>query len=98
MCHYSFKKNLYYKTNSFKGGIILMERNCEYKVNLASCPSCNATCVEGNDNDGQIYCANCGKSFIPKEVREVTDKEYRELEKAAKIKRTRSGWIAFVTN
>ena len=75
-----------------------MERKNEYKVNLATCPSCNATCVEGNDNDCQIYCANCGKSFIPKEVREVTDEEYKEIAESAKAKKTRGGWTAFVTN
>lgn len=76
----------------------MMERKYEYKVNLAVCPSCKATCVEGNDTDCQIYCANCGNSFVPKEVKSITNEEYVELKKNAKSERTRGGWTAFVTD
>lgn len=74
-----------------------MERKDEYKVNLATCPSCNAVCVEGNDNDCQIYCAKCGVSFIPKTLKTVSQEEYAELAKNAKSKHSRGGWTAFVT-
>lgn len=73
-----------------------MERNENYKVNLAQCPNCDLTCVEGHDDDGLYYCPRCGHTFSPKKPDEVTLEEFEEIRKNAKERITRSGWYGFV--
>lgn len=75
------------------------ERN--YTLEIARCPHCNAICLNGHDDDGHIYCAKCKQSFIPKELTQITDKEYKELlEKVKKggVRYDCSAWTAFVVD
>lgn len=70
-----------------------MER--DYTVVLATCPKYKAVCEEGHDEDGQIFCACCGHSYIPSEVTKVTEGEYKEICKNATQTYTRGGWKAY---
>lgn len=70
-----------------------MERN--YTIALATCPKCKATCVEGHDDDGQIFCACCGHSYIPSEIKKVTEEEYKKVRETANACYEKGGWKAF---
>lgn len=74
-----------------------MERN--YMLETATCPHCGATCLNGHDDDGHIYCAKCRQSFVPQELTKITDEEYRAFVKKAEageiVKHECSGWTAF---
>lgn len=77
----------------------MLERNnteTSYEVVIAVCPTCGATCVEGHDNDGQIFCAACGVTFMPKETTAICDADYIKLTKEAKRRIERGGWTAFI--
>lgn len=77
----------------------MLERNptqTNYEVVIAKCTKCGATCVEGHDNDGQIFCAACGLTFLPKETKAISDVEYTALTKSAKKRIDRGGWTAFI--
>ena len=74
-----------------------MGRNNQKPVELARCPQCNALCLNGHDVDNQIYCAKCGRSFIPKSYIEMSDEEYKDMTEKALQKHQRSGWLAFTT-
>ena len=76
----------------------MLEQNnaTTYEVTLATCPKCGATCVEGHDNDGQIMCAACGLSFMPKETKAISDAEYRQMSKDTTQRFDRGGWTAFI--
>ena len=52
-----------------------MERNNSKNVTLARCPHCNALCVNGHDEDNQIFCAKCGETFLPKSYEEMSEEE-----------------------
>lgn len=71
-----------------------MERQNNNNIALCKCPSCNATCLTGHDDDGQVYCAKCGRSFISVKDISVTPEEYRKIHAESK-KYERGGWIAF---
>ena len=60
-----------------------MGRNNQKPVELARCPQCNALCVNGHDVDNQIYCAKCGRSYVPKSYIEMTDEEFRAMTEKA---------------
>lgn len=75
-----------------------MELKNKKSVELARCPQCNALCVNGHDDDRQIFCAKCGRSFIPKSYEEMTDEEYREMAAKATCKHVRSSWVAYTTS
>lgn len=70
------------------------KREVKVTVKLGICPSCGAECVEGNDVDMMITCAFCGHTFIPKELTELTNEEYKEKVKNAIATRSRGGWFA----
>ncbi len=74
------------------------ERNYkqESQTTIAICPRCGAICVEGHDDDGQIFCAKCGHSYTPKTVETLTDEEFKERIKG-KRRIEKSSWIAYVT-
>ena len=71
-----------------------MEHNSK-TTTLARCPKCNALCVNGHDDDNQIFCARCGETFLPKSYTEMTAEEYSEMAKNAISKHMRNGWIAY---
>lgn len=71
-----------------------MGRHNHDNIALCKCPSCNATCLIGHDDDGQVYCAKCGKSFIAVEEISVTPEEYRKIYSESK-KYQKGGWTAF---
>ena len=71
-----------------------MERN---KVTLAVCPKCNAVCELGHDDDGQVHCAKCEHTFMPKVFKEMEDSEYKAMLKTAKVHQ-RGGWTAYNIN
>ena len=67
------------------------ERKIEYVV----C-ECGAICLNGHDEDGQVYCAGCGKSFRPKEVIVVDESEFHEkVRNLKKCIRVYDSWIAY---
>ena len=70
-----------------------MERN--NKVTIAVCPRCGASCLPGHDEDGQICCAKCGSTFKPKDFKEYSPEEYKEIIKNAHIYE-RGGWTAYL--
>ena len=74
-----------------------MERNNSKTVTLARCPKCDAFCVNGNDDDHQIFCAKCGATFLPKSYTEMTAEEYGEMAKNAVSTHLRNGWVAHKT-
>ena len=74
-----------------------MERNNSNNVTLARCPHCNALCVNGHDEDNQIFCAKCGMTFLPNSYEEMTEEEYKQMAKDAISKHMRGGWIAYKT-
>ena len=73
-----------------------MERNLEKMVVLAHCPNCNAICVNGHDDDNQINCAKCGRTFVPAPADYIrkTESEYKKLIEGA-TKHERGGWTSF---
>ena len=71
------------------------EHNNHYRINYAICVECKVRCFAGHDDDGQIYCACCGHSFLPKEVISMTEAEAREKNAKAKKIYERGGWIAY---
>lgn len=72
-----------------------MEKRPEYMTETTRCPRCNAVCVTGHDDDGQVFCAKCGLSFIPKETKLLNPEEYRKLREEAKSRHERAAWIAY---
>ena len=71
-----------------------MERKLEKMVVLANCPNCNAICINGHDDDNQIFCAKCGRTFLPANYIRKTENEYKKLIEGA-TKHMRGGWTAF---
>ena len=67
----------------------------EAKIETARCPQCNALCLNGHDEDNQIYCANCGKSFKPQSYISLSLEEFKAMSMKATECHTKSGWIAF---
>lgn len=65
---------------------------------IARCPQCDAACVDGHDEDCQIYCAKCGYSFVPKSFVRMTDAEYKEFTQKAKRRFDKGGWTAYTTD
>lgn len=74
---------------------MLEQKTSNYEVVIAFCPTCGAVCVEGHDNDGQIYCANCGVTFRPKRTTKLSGSEYQKMAKETKCVE-KGGWTAFV--
>ena len=72
-----------------------MENRHEYTTETTRCPRCNAVCLTGHDDDGQVFCAKCGLSFIPKQTEDLDSEAYRKLREEAKEKNSRAGWTAY---
>lgn len=70
-----------------------MERN--NKVSLANCPKCNAVCLKGHDDDGQVMCAKCGNTFRAVEEIHMNSEEYKAMTEKAQERHERGGWTAF---
>ena len=71
-----------------------MKRQNNNTIDLCKCPRCQATCLIGHDDDGQVYCAKCGNSFIADNEISVTPEEYRKISSES-TKYERGGWTAF---
>lgn len=61
-------------------------------LEVCTCPKCGATCVIGNDDDMQQFCAKCYHTFIPEETRHV---DFTEMVRA-KERYSHVGWEAFI--
>lgn len=71
-----------------------MEQN--FNIQTAVCTKCGAVCLGGHDDDGQIYCARCETTFMPKDVKEMTKQEFnKDIVEKAEGKFERSGWTAY---
>ena len=68
------------------------------KIILATCPRCNAVCLQGHDEDGQVMCAKCGNTFKPKADILMNADEYKEFSEKAQERHERGGWTAFTKN
>lgn len=71
-----------------------------YTVELAICPRCGAVCVNGHDDDGHIYCAKCRQTYVPKELKTISGKEFEEMRAKVRggngVKYECGGWEAYV--
>lgn len=68
-----------------------------YTQEVTRCPNCGATCLIGHDDDGQVCCAKCGNTFLPKKIVELSEADYTELVAKATERHSRMGWTAFTT-
>ena len=72
----------------------IMRRN---KVEYTHCPQCGAICLTGNDDDFQVFCAKCGRTFISKENHLIEREEFGHLIVNRQIYQ-HGGWTCFDNN
>ena len=70
-------------------------RNDKQMVEMAECPSCHAICDVGSDEDFQVFCAKCKRSFKLRVTRLVTKNEHKQIEMEAYVTHKYSGWTAY---
>ena len=71
-----------------------MKEKRDYKVETTKCPRCGAICLVGHDDDMQTWCANCELSFRGK-VESLDAEAFEKIENNS-IRKSKSGWIAYV--
>lgn len=60
------------------------------------CPHCKALCEEGHDDEFQITCGNCGKSFRSDHEKCVCIEESYLKQNFKRVTRMTPGWNAYI--